>query len=877
MADVFSFDEARGGSSGSPPSPTPSTFSFDEAAQPSPTPSTSSHQTTGFAANVGAGLNDAFAQTLGAPVDAATGLLNLAGRGINSVMGSHLGQIENPVGGSESIKTAFGLFGADPRTIAPADDLERFGRAAGQGAGSMLLPWSVARALPVAAGMGGALQEAFGAGSAGTQAAAGAAGGAAGQYAADQVPEVYKPLANFGGQMLGGGAVFGAAAAGRSASEAGGRLLTAQALTKDAQSTLAGQRIAAAATDAGAVRQALAEPPAPLVPGSEATTFQLTADPGLGNLERAVAKGAPDAFNARAAAQNEARLSSLQTLAPADASPEAVGQAFRKQLSAIDGFGAAGVGSAETTARNAVGALGSEIPAGADQQSTALQAFGQRMRGSLVDTNAAAKANESRLWQAVDPDGTLTVNMLPVREGARELMRARPQNAAPLQGEPAAVMTLAQLLPRQQPFAELGALRSRITDAMRAEMQASGRSQTWGTLSGLLDKLHDTMSTTVEQAAARDAASVASGNMSPSATIMSRVQQAATQFRDGGGAGNPVGAGSVYSGGQAGGVPGVPREPIAGQRGSGGVSSDRGLAPAAADLGGSQSLLSFLVQRGGVRDEASELAGMDAGRRRVGLVRVNGGMKLDMAREAADEAGYLQPGSTTSDLLNAISDELHGRRVYRPDQAAEMQGAALSRQQSAREVDRRMGAREDIQNVLDDAGARLSPSARDHAEQLVMGGYHPHAAVLEAARSDEEQALQSNTDRAAFGRPGVNRAASQGGLGLADTAASDATFDAAAATRYGAAREATAQRHATFTRAPGVGEILKPGASASEFRIGASQVPSQIVVGGAGGAERARAYLQAGGDRNALSDYLTFDLRRAAEKDGVLDASKFAA
>lgn len=79
---------------------------------------------------------------------------------------------------------------------------------------------------------------------------------------------------------------------------------------------------------------------------------------------------------------------------------------------------------------------------------------------------------------------------------------------------------------------------------------------------------------------------------------------------------------------------------------------------------GVPTLLTFLIRKGGLRDQGGDLRAMDAHKRRVGLVRQRGGLSLDYAREAAAEAGYLPAGSYVSDLLDAIARELRGHAVF---------------------------------------------------------------------------------------------------------------------------------------------------------------------------------------------------------------------
>ena len=99
------------------------------------------------------------------------------------------------------------------------------------------------------------------------------------------------------------------------------------------------------------------------------------------------------------------------------------------------------------------------------------------------------------------------------------------------------------------------------------------------------------------------------------------------------------------------------------------------------------SLLEFLAHKGGIDPGDANIGDVHAltgGKRKFipgfgDLVR-KGGMKLDRAREAAVEAGYLHDSgvasggeskSTVNDLLDAMDGELRGKRVYRYDRVPE--------------------------------------------------------------------------------------------------------------------------------------------------------------------------------------------------------------
>lgn len=94
-----------------------------------------------------------------------------------------------------------------------------------------------------------------------------------------------------------------------------------------------------------------------------------------------------------------------------------------------------------------------------------------------------------------------------------------------------------------------------------------------------------------------------------------------------------------------------------------------------------KTLVEFLIDRGGLKDEGGELAFMGADRfsirGRGRLVAKKGGESLDYAREAAEQAGYLgRDGeyqvATLEDLKVAIDAELRGNPVYAREDMGEL-------------------------------------------------------------------------------------------------------------------------------------------------------------------------------------------------------------
>jgi hypothetical protein len=418
-----------------------------------------------------------------------------------------------------------------------------------------------------------------------TAAAIGAGSGAGGAGAAEAVPDQYKPLAELGGQLVAGGALGGGIAGVQKLAELGlnaGRNLVGPFFPSVAKG-IAADKLRAGASDPQALTEALTTAPPPSVPGSEPTTFQLTGDTGIGQLERLARTQNPAPFLDRAADQNAARVASVQANAPDNSNPAAVGDLFRQQLAAID---SAGEQSVNTSRQNAIQALAN---AGGGQPP---EAYGEALRTQMEGAKSAAKQSESRLWTAIDPDGTLTINASPVAQSATEIAASIPKTAMPPQGEEAAIFSAAKdMSGAPQPFSDFAALRSRLTTAIRQEVGTNGQTPAWRRMSMLRGAIDDTMAGKIADVAQEQAQQVAAGTMSPEQTMTAylaqhaqahylnrdaRVPRAITQLAAGGN-------GGVYSGpSAAGGASGIAGAP--GETGAQGRSP--GLAPGNPSLQG---------------------------------------------------------------------------------------------------------------------------------------------------------------------------------------------------------------------------------------------------------------------------------------------------
>jgi hypothetical protein len=434
------------------------------------------------------------------------------------------------------------------------------------------------------------------------------------------------------------------------------------------QVQMAGRQLANSADDPDAVRAALAGGPNEIVPGSTPTTFQQTGDMGLGGLERAVATRNRGAFNQVGADQNTARLASLRSFR-GTGDPGQVRAVVRAHIDAIDKTvsdlqgksPAASARIAQASEGQVARARGAadHAAAGLGGQETP-EAYGSAMRARSDAAERAGREQETALWDAVDPEGKLVMDVTPIRKEAKAITGEHTKSAAPFSSAENQIYGVAGSYRAGEPFKEVSDLRQNINAAIARELE-HGRTPAYARLSRFKAVLDNAIDSAVERHAQREALAVAEGRMRPGDTIAARLQQendtqaisaSNTSGRQGERGGSPVvGAGRT---GPADGILGGRGTASQGARGPGDAGRNPGLAAGSADQRSAPSLLTFLTRRGGIKDPGGDLAAMDARLQRVGLVRSANspfGESLDYAREAAEEAGYLRPGSNTNDLL----------------------------------------------------------------------------------------------------------------------------------------------------------------------------------------------------------------------------------
>jgi hypothetical protein len=255
-----------------------------------------------------------------------------------------------------------------------------------------------------------------------------------------------------------------------------------------------------------------------IVPGSRPTTGQLTGDQGALQLERSLANENrtlyhENQYGTGADQQNAARSTALGGIQPGGA-PTDVADQIRKGLSDIEASQDRAVQDAQSKAQAASSGIG---------RGTTPEAQGASLRSALQSGRDEAKANERKLWNAIDPDGTLALPADPVTSAAGQISQSIPRTARPMSGEEAAIFDTAQNLPPIAPFNEMTALRSRISTAMREELRSAGQSPTYARLSQLRGAVENAINNAAAHKAVVDDAAVAAGDLKEGESLRSRI------------------------------------------------------------------------------------------------------------------------------------------------------------------------------------------------------------------------------------------------------------------------------------------------------------------------------------------------------------------
>lgn len=373
--------------------------------------------------------------------------------------------------------------------------------------------------------------------------------GAGSQAAQEAVPEPYKPIAGLVGGLAGGAAGLGVAeipSAVKGAAESARDYVSP--LTQAGRERLAGKTLNSAATNPDEAISAIETANPEIVPGSKPTTFQLSGDMGLGQLERAVAARNPQSFQDLRGEQNAARLDALANM-QAEGHPEAVADFFRSRMNELDDATQALHDTAEQAAREKVSGLGggrapesygedirSAVAPQIENATNAARSategigggqpevLGEQLRSSMQNRLDALKEQERGLWKAVDPDETLMAVATPLKRATKRIYGDMgPESAigmAPVERQIADVISG---YGATLPFQRLINLRSAVSQAMRdARSPLSPNMPAYGRLSQLRGAIEGTISDSVAQKAAQEQQAVAEGALQPQETTIQR-------------------------------------------------------------------------------------------------------------------------------------------------------------------------------------------------------------------------------------------------------------------------------------------------------------------------------------------------------------------
>ncbi len=487
------------------------------------TPATTSAEAAaegGGAANFGAGVSEALGGLVGLPMSAYGYVQRkMADGGIGPFalpdavksFGESLPQVnEGDKGTATWFNKQMGDIGYDPATVVPQDFGDRLARGAGRGV------------------VGGAPF-----GLAGT--VVGGISGLTGAAAAEVAPEGgihykdfrgddseinYKALADFGGQLVGGGLAAAASGPVQAATRATLRAAEAplntiaapvKALTKATGITEGGRERAVVgelrrhATDPEALVGKIDAGATELIPGSAPTLYQATGDTGLGVLERGVNARNPSAFLDQRAAQNTARTNAVEGLAPADAQPGLVAQKIETQLRGISDDFDNRIAAAIAERDQAVSGMG-----GTGERS----AYGEQFRATLEEAKKAEKAKVQALYSRIDPDNSLALDIGGVKQAANEIRSSLPK-AAQMAPDEARLHAVLDSLPEVEKFSELTALRGELLGAIRQERFSNGETPALRRMQQLRSSIDNTIGAAAEAPAARLNAADVGRNTSP--------------------------------------------------------------------------------------------------------------------------------------------------------------------------------------------------------------------------------------------------------------------------------------------------------------------------------------------------------------------------
>jgi hypothetical protein len=466
-----------------------------------------------------AGFNIGARNLMGMPVDIVNWTLRQAGAPVS----------ERPFMGSEFLKDYF------PEKVEPRGGIERALQAGGEGAAYALAPQAgleimaaraaapLIKSAPTGVTAKETAQKLFGARQSGSlpataeNIALNVGAGAGAQTAGEMVESKYRPLAELVGGVAGGGASQLVTEGVKAVPQlfTGLYRYLEPSFGSEAQRRVASRKLAEGATSPARSLDILENEPGVIVPGSRPTTFEMTGDTGLGQLQRKAETQSPEPFIQRQGEQAVAREEALSGVAP-EGAPTEVSRLLRQQLDAFDQSETQAAQQAEARVRTIIERMGGDVTP---------EDAGRIMREELQRAKTAARDERSRLYNLIDPDQRLNAVSTGLREtSARIAAESADPLAKPLEGELKAIVEVASGVGDVIPFNTLRQFDTRISDAMRAELMSNGETNTYRQLKMMKDGVMDAINNAVENQQRYEAGAVASGSMSSADTLEQRLR-----------------------------------------------------------------------------------------------------------------------------------------------------------------------------------------------------------------------------------------------------------------------------------------------------------------------------------------------------------------
>lgn len=479
---------------------------------------------TGYLANIAAGGAEGLAGLINAASDPFGNLVGkpavIIGMALHDALAPvfgyqplsddfrHFALDESPEGnlgyeqpGTNIVRKLADAFGAPLSDIVPATPGEGMARAGAQGV------------------VGGAL-------AGGVGAVAGAVGGIIGHAAAEAAPDRYKDVAGLVGNLAGGTAAAGGAAGLRGTAGMAQKGYqgvrqplgigpletpvnpatglpfvhseTGEPISHPAgQLDLAGKQIRDAAGPGGVGPSR----PGPIIEGSQPTLGQEEGNLGLLGLERRLRSQNKTPFTAAEAENMVGRVKALEGMLGPEEAGAAAGKFFADQRARLEKFG----DEAEASARSVAEGKAGDLPTGVSDQD-----MGAAHRTALEALRKPVMQAAGRLYDAVDPDGTLAVGVKSVADVAKKLKaQVNQRMGGKLSAEEEGVLDAAANMRSVELFSDLRDLDSEASAAQRAiktSLSLGAESKAFARVTQLRNAIAQAMDTAVEAATKKDPA-----------------------------------------------------------------------------------------------------------------------------------------------------------------------------------------------------------------------------------------------------------------------------------------------------------------------------------------------------------------------------------